>query len=265
MGEQSQAGLELLLKTLRLPTIAACYQELSITAEGNGWSFGRYLHNLAELEVGDRYRRRIDRLRKQSGLSSDKTIATFDTKRVSTKIRRVLPNLCDGDFVGRAENVLAFGNPGTGKSHVASAIGHELVDRGHAVLFTPAYKLVQKLLIAKRDLELERSLRKLDRFDLVILDDLGYVQQDREEMEVLFTFLAERYERRSVMITSNLVFSQWDRIFKDPMTTAAAIDRLVHHSTILEMVGGSKRADDAKKKTRDSKKQNRKEDQTGGG
>jgi len=127
-----------------------------------------------------------------------------------------------------------------------AAIGHELVQRSHAVLFTPAYRLVQRLLAAKRDLALDRELKRLDAYDAVILDDLGYVQQDREEMEVLFTFLSQRYERRSVLITSNLVFSQWDQIFKNPMTTMAAIDRLVHHAIILEMAGPSIREEEAK-------------------
>ena len=145
-----------------------------------------------------------------------------------------------------AENILAFGLPGRGKTHVCAAIGHELIQRGYRVLFQSAFRLVQRLLIAKRDFELERALKRLDHFDVVIIDDIGYVQQDRNEMEVLFTFLAERYERRSVMITSNLVFSEWDKIFKDPMTTAAAIDRVVHHSTILELSGDSYRAEAAR-------------------
>lgn len=156
-----------------------------------------------------------------------------------------MPTLCEGGFVDRGDNVLAFGLPGRGKTHLVCALGHELVQRGRRVLFTPTFALVQRLLAAKRDLRLEKELAVLDRFDAVILDDIGYVQQSREEMEVLFTFLAERYERRSVIITSNLVFSEWDRIFKDPMTTAAAIDRLVHHSVILEMTGPSVRADEA--------------------
>ena len=135
--------------------------------------------------------------------------------------------------------------PGRGKTHLVCAIGHELIQRGYRVLFTATYALVQRLLSAKRDLRLEKELAILDGFDAVILDDIGYVQQNRDEMGVLFTFLAERYERRSVIITSNLVFSEWDRIFKDPMTTAAAIDRIVHHSVILEMTGTSIRVEHA--------------------
>lgn len=142
--------------------------------------------------------------------------------------------LAKGDFLEQAANGLAFGLPGTGKTHAAAAIGHALVEQGHSVLFASTYKLVQQLLAAKRDLELPRMLRKLDNFELLILDDIGYVQQGSDEVEVLFTLMAERYERRSMLITSNLIFSQWDRIFKNPMTTAAAIDRLVHHSVILE-------------------------------
>ena len=157
-------------------------------------------------------------------------------------MRRVWPSLLDGSFVTRAENVIALGLPGRGKSHFLAALGRELILRHkYAVLFTPTFKLVQQLLAAKRELRLEGWLRKLDQFDAVILDDLGYVQQEREEMEVLFTFLAERYERRSVLLSSNLVFSKWDQIFKDPMTTMAAIDRLVHHAIILEFNGESMR------------------------
>jgi DNA replication protein DnaC len=157
----------------------------------------------------------------------------------------MVPTLCEGAFVERGDNVLLFGLPGRGKTHLACAIGHELVRRGHRVLFTPTYALVQRLLGAKRDLQLEKELAAIDSFDAVILDDIGYVQQSRDEMEVLFTFLAERYERKSVLITSNLVFSEWNRIFKDPMTTAAAIDRLIHHAVILELTGTSVRADAA--------------------
>jgi DNA replication protein DnaC len=170
----------------------------------------------------------------EAHLPPGKTLAALDQQRLPLKLRRLLAELTGGAFVDRAENVLLFGLPGRGKTHVAAAIGYELVQRGRRVLFTPTYALIARLLRAKRDLELERELRRLDRFAVVILDDIGYVQQSREEMEVLFTFLAERYERRSVMITSNLVFSEWGRIFHDPLTTAAAIDRVVHHSIILE-------------------------------
>lgn len=239
------ASLTMLLRALKLPTFAVHHQEIARQAEREGWPLDVYLRHLVELELSERKERKIQRLRKDSELPADKTLATLDPERLPAKVRRQLPALCEGGFVERAENVLAFGLPGRGKTHLVCAIGQELVQRGRSVLFTPTYKLVQRLLSAKKTLTLEDELKALDRFDAVILDDLGYVQQDREEMEVLFTFLAERYERRSVVITSNLVFSQWDRIFKDPMTTAAAIDRVVHHAIILELTGKSKRADDA--------------------
>lgn len=246
--QHDREAMSLLLRGLRLGSFEAHWEDVALTAEKQGWTYGEFLKHLAEQETADRHRRRIGRLLKESKLPSTKTLATLDTKRLPAKVRRLLPGLIDGGFADRAENVLAFGLPGRGKTHLACAIGHELVQRGYPVLFTPTFKLVQQLLVAKRDLELERMLGRLDRFAVVILDDLGYVQQDREEMEVLFTFLAERYERRSVMITSNLVFSQWDQIFKDKMTTAAAIDRLVHHGTILELKGPSFRTDAAQKR-----------------
>ena len=228
--------------------------ELQDKAEREGWSFGQYLQQLCELELSDRQVRRIERLRKDSGLPSDKTLATLDLTVLPPAVRRQIPTLCEGGFVAKAENVLAFGMPGRGKTHVVCAMGHELVKKGIRVLFVPAYRLVQRLLVAKRELRLESEVRRLDRFDAVIVDDIGYVQQDASEMEVLFTFLAERYERKSVVITSNLVFSQWDRIFRDAMTTAAAIDRLVHHFTILEMTGASYRSESAKKSQATKKK-----------
>lgn len=155
--------------------------------------------------------------------------------------------LVDGSFLNRSENILAFGNPGSGKTHLLCAIGHELIATGKQVLFISCSRLVQDLLIAKRELALTKKLKSLSRFDAVIIDDIGYVQQSREEMEVLFTFLADRYEQGSLMITSNLPFSRWEQIFKDPMTTAAAIDRLVHHSIILELNVESYRMEQAKK------------------
>lgn len=241
-------SLGLLLRALKLPSFARYAEEIATKAEREGWSFGRYLHHLAELEVQERRRRRIERYLKDSELPSDKTLGTLHRARLSAKVQKMLPVLCEGDFLERGDNVLCFGLPGRGKTHLVCAVGHELVQRGHRVLFTATFALVQRLLAAKRDLCLEKELAQLDAFDAVILDDIGYVQQSRDEMEVLFTFLAARYERRSVIITSNLVFSEWDRIFKDPMTTAAAIDRLVHHAVILEMTGPSARADEAKKR-----------------
>ena len=192
--------------------------------------------------------RRINRLRRESRLPTGKTWETFEHDRVPLALRQQLDHLAQGSFVERGVNVLAFGLPGTGKTHALCALGHRLVEAGHSVLFAPAYRLVQELLAAKRDLDLPRQLRKLDNFDFLLLDDLGYLPQGAEESEVLFTLIAERYERRSLGITSNLVFSQWEHIFANPMATAAAIDRVVHHSVILEFDVPSYRTDAAQQR-----------------
>ncbi len=245
----SANGLALLWRSFRLPTIAAIWEESVARAEQENWGYVRLLEQLCESEAQDRRERKMQRLLKGSGLPDGKTLGNLEENLLPAKIRRLLPTLLEGHFVERAENVLAFGLPGRGKTHFLAAVGRELVLRHrYAVLFVPTFKLVQRLLAAKQELQLEAELRRLDRYAVVIVDDLGYVQQDRGEMEVLFTFLAERYERRSVMISSNLVFSKWDQIFKDPMTTMAAIDRLVHHALILEFNGESVRAQKAKER-----------------
>ncbi len=178
----------------------------------------------------------------------EKSLDAFEIERLPSKLAAQLKSLLEGSFVERSENILAFGNPGSGKTHLLCAIGQELILQGKRVLFTPCSLLVQQLLIAKRDLNLPKVLKRLCRYDAIILDDIGYVQQDREEMEVLFILLSERYERGSLMITSNLPFSEWERIFKDPMTAAAAIDRLIHHSIILELNLPSYRLEHSKDK-----------------
>jgi len=239
-------GLAVLLRSFRLPTIAAIWEESVLRAERENWGYRRLLQHLCESEEQDRRERKMKRLLQESGLPEGKTLGNLEEKLLPAKIRRLLPTLLEGAFVERAENLLAFGLPGRGKTHFLAAVGRELILRHrYRVLFTPTFKLVQRLLAAKKDLRLESELKRLDRYPVVVLDDLGYVQQDRQEMELLFTFLAERYERRSVLISSNLVFSKWDQIFKDPMTTMAAIDRLVHHALILEFNGQSIRAQKA--------------------
>jgi len=232
--------VEMLLRGFHLPTMAALYEPTMRRAEAEGWSHRHVLEHLCQSEAADREQRRIGRLLAESGLPEGKTLGNLDEALLPAKIWRQLPALLEGGFVSRSTNILAFGLPGRGKTHFLAALGRELILRhSMRVLFRPTFKLVGQLLAAKRDLRLEAELKKLDRYQVVILDDIGYVQQNREEMEVLFTFLAERYERRPVMISSNLVFSQWDQIFKDKMTTMAAIDRLVHHAIILEFDGSS--------------------------
>ena len=234
--------LPLLLRGLNLPHAAREHAAALARAEAENWGYRRFLLHLVEGEANERLRRKIERQVKESGLPGGKTLGTLDETRLPEKVRRQLPTLLDGELVRRGDNLLCFGLPGRGKSHFVAALGREWIQRHQLkVLFTPTFKLVGQLLVAKRDLKLPSALAKLARYDAVVLDDLGYVQQSREEMEVLFTFLAERYEKRTVVITSNLVFSQWDQIFKDPMITMAAIDRLVHHATILEFTGESQR------------------------
>ena len=244
--------MPMMLRALRLPSIGREYQSQARRAEADGWGFEQYLKQLLELEMSERGQRRTERLLSRSGLPEGKTLATLEQQLLPAKVRRQIPTLIEGGFVERAENILAFGLPGRGKTHLLAGIGRELVVRkGYAVLCISTHRLVEQLLVAKRALAIETLLRKLDRFEVVLLDDIGYVQQSREEMEVLFTFLAERYERRSLMISSNLLFSEWDKIFKDPMTTAAAIDRLVHHSVILELDNESYRANQARQQQRE--------------
>ena len=235
------------LKELHMPTIRECFEDIARTAEQESLSYERYLLELAERECGARRERRIGRLLRESRLPLEKNIDSFGLKRLPAKVRQQVTTLLDGTFLDRKENVLAFGNPGTGKTHLLCAIGQELIRSGRRVYFTSCSLLVQDMLIAKQNLKLSRLIKRLSKYDAIIIDDIGYVQQSREEMEVLFTLLAERYERGSIMITSNLPFSKWEVIFKNPMTTAAAIDRLVHHSVILELNIKSYRVEQAQR------------------
>jgi len=223
------------LKELHLPTVRECWSDTAETARAESYSYEQYLLEVMERECETRYHNRVSRLLRQSKLPLEKNLSSFNRKRLSPKLNAQLSALLDGSFLKRCENILAFGNPGSGKTHLLCALGQELIQQGQRVLFTTCSLLVQQLLIAKQELKLARVLKRFSKFDALIIDDIGYVQHNREEMEVLFTLLADRYERGSVMLTSNLPFSKWEQIFKDPMTTAAAIDRLVHHSVILEL------------------------------
>ena len=235
VSKKTSEHLNQCLKKLHLPTVRECCYEQAELACKESYSYEQYLLELMERECETRLQSRIVRLLKESKLPLEKTLDSFDRNRLPRKINAQINILLDGSFLDRTENVMAFGNPGSGKTHLLCAIGIELIQMGRRILYLPCSILVQNLLIAKRDLNLPRLLKRLSKYDALIIDDIGYVQQSQEEMEVLFTLLADRYERGSVMITSNLPFSQWERIFKDPMTTAAAIDRLVHHSIILEL------------------------------
>ena len=246
-GAPVRAALLENLTELHLPAMRGCFEETARRAEQETLSYEQYLLELTGRECETREQNRIARLLRESGLPLEKTLANFNMKRLPTKVSRQLKVLLDGSFLDRKENLLLFGNPGAGKSHLLCALAHELIMQGRRMKYTSCTMLVQELLSAKRDLRLSKEIKKLAKHDGLIIDEMGYVQQSREEMEVLFTLLAERYERGSVLLTSNLPFSKWEGIFKDPMTTAAAIDRLVHHSIILELNIPSYRMEQAQK------------------
>jgi DNA replication protein DnaC len=236
------------LKELRLPTFRENQQSTAEQAARDHWTHTQFLAELVDKECQSRRHGRILRLMRNANLLIGKTWDQFNWSRLPLHITQQFETLRRGDFLNRQDNLLIFGKPGSGKTMLLSALGDQLVKQGRSVCFSTCQMLVQELLRAKRDLRLERMIKKLHKFEALIIDDLGYVQQSREEMEVLFTLLAERYERGSVLLSSNLPFSKWEQIFKDPMTTAAAIDRLIHHSVIVELNIPSYRLEAAKQK-----------------
>jgi DNA replication protein DnaC len=246
--------LGVILNDLRLPTIKRLAAELCDQSDREGWPARQLLERLFEQEMNEREVRRYERHRAASGLGSDKRLSNFDFSVVPSVSRAQVMALAQGhEWLQRGVNLLAFGNPGSGKSHLLSGIGHALIDAGKRVLFIRCSDLVQRLQAARRDLRLPQELAKLDRFDLLILDDLSYVRRDQAETSVLFELIAERYERKSIAITANTTFSQWGEVFVDPAMTLAAIDRLVHYSQIFEMNAESYRRRTAKQKSRRNK------------
>jgi DNA replication protein DnaC len=230
------AELLAMLRELKLPAVVDQVADLALKAAKANLTHEAFLYELVRAEVEQREARRVARLLRRSGLPSEKTFRTLQLERFPPAVRQQVERLRAGTFVGEAVNVVAVGRPGVGKSHLLAAVAHDLVLRGHPVLWTSTATLVQRLLAAKRDLRLPQALAALDRVAFLVLDDIGYVQHDQDEMEVLFAVLSERYEKRSVGISTNLVFSDWVRIFKSPLTTMAAIDRVVHHSVILDLM-----------------------------
>ena len=230
------ARVELLLNELRLPGVKAIWPKLAAQSDKEGWPAARFLAALAEHEASDRTRRRIERHMVEARLPAGKTLATFDFESVPMLSKAQAMALAAGDaWLKAGANLLLFGPPGGGKTHLGAAIGLALVENGWRVLFARTTDLVQRLQVARRELALESAIAKLDRYDLLILDDITYVSKDQAETSVLFELIAARYERRSLLITANQPFGEWGRIFPDQAMTLAAIDRLVHHATILEM------------------------------
>ncbi len=228
-------ALPAMLTALRLPSFHRHWTTLAQCADTEGWPAARFLAALAEVELAERETRRIQRHLAESRLPGGKTLATFDFKALPAVPRARIEALAAGDWIETGANLIAIGNSGAGKTHLLCAVGHALVEAGYRVFYTRTTDLVQRLQAARRDLVLEAALAKLDRFDLIILDDIGYAQKDQAETSVLFELIARRYETRSLAIAANQPFSAWDRIFPDKAVTVAAIDRLVHHATILEM------------------------------
>lgn len=229
-------SLPIVLRTVGLTAILREYEAAITRAEAENWGYRQFLYHLVELEASERLRRKIERLLNDSDLPPGISLVQLEQNKIPEKARRQLPTLLSGDFVRRGDNLLCFGLPGRGKSYYVTALARALVEQHQMkVMFVPTFRLVTQLIAAKRDLKLPGFLDRLDRYDAIVLDDVGYVHQVAEEMEVLFTFFAHRYEQqKSLLITSNLVFSEWDKIFRNPMTTMAVVDRLVHRAIILE-------------------------------
>lgn len=246
MDKELQLRLDGYLRQLCLAAVRKDYARLAVKAKDESLSYEQYLLSVIESEYHQRRSRRIERYLQESRLPLEKTLQSFDLKRLPNKVLQQFNSLKNGRFLEHSENVLVFGNPGSGKTHLVCALAQELIRQGRRVYFSTCALLLQELLLAKRELRLPRLLKKFNAYEVIVIDDIGYVQQEKEEMEVLFTLLAERYERGSVMITSNLPFSKWERIFKDPVMTAAAVDRIVHHSAILELNMPSYRMNQAK-------------------
>lgn len=230
------ARINLLLNELRLPAIKVLWSQFAEQSDKEGWTAARFLATIAEHEIAERGRRRIERHLVEARLPAGKTLDNFDFEAVPMISRAQVTALAAGDgWLGKGANLLLFGPPGGGKSHLAAALGLALIENGWRVLFTRTTDLVQKLQVARRELNLEAAINRLDRFDLLVLDDLAYVTKDQAETSVLFELISARYERRSMLITANQPFGEWNRVFPDPAMTLAAIDRLVHHATIIEM------------------------------
>jgi len=245
------ARLPVLLTQLRLPTVARLWPALTATADRESWPAAKTLAALMEHEVAERARRRSARHLLEARLPAGKTLDCFDFTAVTSISKARVIALAEGDsWLDQGTNILLFGPPGVGKSHLAAALGHAMVDAGYRVLFTRTTDLVQQLQTARQELKLATAIEKLDKYHLLVLDDLSYVQKSQAETSVIFELISARYERRSLLITANQPFGAWGAIFPDPAMTVAAIDRLVHHSIILEMNTDSYRRKSAELKLR---------------
>jgi DNA replication protein DnaC len=249
------ARIALQLSELRLPTMKLMWSKLAEEADKEGWPAARFLAALTELEIAERARRRYERNLAESQLPKGKTFSSFNFERVPMISKAQVMALAASDaWLEQGGNVLFFGRHGAGKSHLAAGLGHALLEKGRRVLFIRTRQLIQQLQVANHELRLEAAIAKLDKFHLLVLDDISYVAKDRAETSVLFELIAMRYERRSLAITANQAFGEWNNVFPDKAVTLAAIDRLVHHSVIFEMTVESKRWEEALERQQEAAK-----------
>ena len=246
--------LEFYLKQLKLKTFIQSYQDQAEDAIENQLSYINYLSILAELEVINRGNALIQKRLKEAQFPIIKTIDTYDFSQIGSIKKETILQLSEGNFTTNAKNIIFFGPCGTGKTHLAISLGRELCLKKYRVYFKNVSNFINLLQEANQNLALHKFFKKMEKYDLIILDELGYIPFEREATNLLFQFLAEQYERRSLLITTNLAFSQWDQIFKDKQTTVAAVDRLIHHSHVIQFHGESYRLKSSQKE-----KKNRKE------
>jgi len=229
-------SLGLLLRQLHLPAMEREFGDAIHRAEQENWGYRKFLQHLADLEAADKRSRRVRRLLHDSELPESETFERFDQAKMPDKARRMLPTLQSGDWVSRGDNLIALGLHGRGKTGFCAALGRSLIERHQMrVLFIPTFKLIGRLLAARACNAMEAELARLGRYEVIILDELGYLTQTRDDTDVLFNFISERHSaRKSLMVTSNLVFSQWDQIFRTAQLAQAVVDRLVARPIILE-------------------------------
>lgn len=236
------ASLPLMLKQLKLAAMVQQWNTLGKKAIKVQWSPQQYLSELCHIELTTRDDRRLQRLLKDAKLPVGKNLSNFDFSLVEGVNKHLIADLINQpSWLKLGGNILLFGASGLGKTHIASSIGYGLIEQGHKVKFIAASAIVQQLQQAKQHLRLQDELLKLDKYSLLIVDDVGYVRKTEQETSVLFELIAHRYERHSMIITSNKSFDQWDELFDDSTMTIAAIDRLVHHATIIHCEGESYR------------------------
>jgi DNA replication protein DnaC len=256
MEPQIKANLDTQLKSLRLATMLANYEEVSQSGARQNYTYEQFLLHLCEMEVDHRFNERIKELIKQAKLPKQKLLSDYDFNKVEIKKEAIL-QICSGDFLLDHQNIVFFGTPGSGKTHLAIAIGRELCLKGYKVVFYTCCMLIQELVKAKNNLTLTNFFKKMLAYDLVILDELGYIPFEKTESELLFQFISDRYERKSLLVTTNMAFSEWDMVFKDKMIATATIDRLVHYSQIFNFESKTKesyRTEEAKKRLKKSLK-----------